>query len=233
MPNNNEYIELESILGYTFRDESLLVNALTHSSYVSEHDRVYRFNNERLEFIGDGFLDAIIARELYDILPEVTEGVLSKTRAYIVCERSLAMVSRKMGIGKFLLLGKGELESGGRDKDSILADAMEAIIGAVIIDGGYEAARTVVLNALRENMMLAVEGRLFRDYKSELQELLQKKYKGVVITYNLVKEVGPDHCKEFTMQVSAHGEVLGTGTGRSKKEAEQRAAQDVILKGDY
>lgn len=232
MPNNR-ITELESILGYEFKDIALLETALTHSSYSSEHDRGNRFNNERLEFIGDGYLDAIIGMELYGILTDASEGVLSKTRANVVCEKSLASISRKLNVGDYLMLGRGEAENGGRNKDSILADAMEAIIGAIISDGCYEDGREFVLRVMRENIELAIEGKLIRDYKSELQEILQKKYRGIRINYSLIREEGPDHCKEFTVQVSIHDRVLGTGTGHSKKEAEQHAACDVILKGEF
>lgn len=230
---NKAFNELESILGYSFSDKGILELALTHSSYENRVPSSHRINNERLEFIGDGFLDAIVGRELYEIMPEATEGNLSKVRSSVVCEKSLAGIARKLEIGRFLLLGKSEEDNGGNNKDSILADAVEAIIGAMIIDSSYETAREFVLRICEENIKLAVDGKLFRDYKTDLQEILQKKYRLVRIEYVLVDATGPDHCKEFTMAVKADGKILGSGIGKSKKEAEQNAAKYVILKGEY
>ncbi|MBQ6582797.1 MAG: ribonuclease III [Mogibacterium sp.] len=223
---------LEERLEYTFRRPELLENALTHSSYASEKDKSYRYNNERLEFIGDAFLDAIIGLRLYELRPDDREGVLSKTRANIVCERSLAGISRELGIGQFLLLGNGEDASGGRDKDSILADALEAVIGAILLDSSYEEASRVVLSLFYQTIRLAIQGRLFHDYKTELQERLQEQYRLIRIEYTLVEETGPDHDKVFTVEVSARGRTMGRGSGKSKKEAEQAAARDVLLKGE-
>ena len=228
----NDNTELERQIGYRFDNRKLMENALTHSSYASEHNEAYAENNERLEFIGDAFLDAIVGVRLYRILSDEPEGVLSKLRAEIVCERSLAGISRKIGLGRFLFLGHGEEQQGGRNKDSILADAMEAMIGAVVIDSGYDAAEQVVLRLFGENIKLAIEGRLFRDYKTKLQERLQERYKSIQIRYVLDREEGPDHAKTFHVHVEARNRVLGCGAGRSKKEAEQEAAREVLSKGE-
>lgn len=225
------YSELENNLGYKFQDATLLTHALTHSSYASEHGLAYVENNERLEFIGDAYLDAIIGNKLYDIMPNQPEGVLSKTRASIVCENSLAMVARRIQLGKYLRLGNGEEMHGGSDKDSILADAMEAIIGAIIIEDGYETGDQVVLSLFKENILMALQGKLHHDYKSALQEMLQGKHKSVQIQYELISESGPDHRKNFSVQVCANGKVLGQGSGHSKKAAEQEAARSVLTKG--
>ena len=157
--------QLENCIGYQFKDIRLLNTALTHSSYRREHSNV-REDNERLEFIGDGILDAVIALYLYKKRPDLSEGKLTKLRALIVCERALAEVGRKISLGDHLLLGAGESKSGGASKDSIIADAMEAVFGAILIDGGYEACEKVVLNILTDTIREALEGRLFSDYKS-------------------------------------------------------------------
>lgn len=224
---------LTELLDYEFKDEKLLDIALTHSSFASENDLNYRYNNERMEFIGDALLDAFIGCKLFEIMPDATEGGLSKCRAKVVCERSLASVAREISLGDYLQLGHGEELTGGRNKDSILSDALEALIGAVFLDGGYAASSRVTNRLLAENVSLAVKNRLFSDYKTELQERLQEKYKGIKIEYLPVSESGPDHRKEFTVSVRAMGKILGTGTGYSKKEAEQNAARDVLMKGEF
>lgn len=228
----SKYTELENRIGYHFKDEKLLLNALTHSSFSSEHGLEYSMNNERLEFIGDGFLDAIVGAELYKLMPTAHEGALSKNRAEIVCEESLAEIARQLDLGESLELGRGEKLNGGKDKNSILADAMEAIIGASIIDGGYEAAETIVLGLFRNKIDLAVEGKLNSDYKSKLQELLQDKYKSIKINYVLVHEEGPDHDKVFNVDVVINDKILGSGSGKSKAKAEQAAAENVLSKGE-
>lgn len=223
---------LEEKLGYAFRNQRLLVNALTHSSYASEKGRSYRENNERLEFIGDAYLDAIVGSKIYDIVPDKHEGFLSKTRAAVVCERSLAEIAREIGLGDYILLGHGEETGGGRDKDSILADGVEAIIGAIFKDGGYDSASSVVLDLFGDHIRLAIQGKLYKDYKTTLQEMLQEKYRNPEIQYVILEEKGPDHDKTFTAEVRVNGRAMGTGQGRSKKEAQQAAARQVILKGE-
>lgn len=226
-----DYTALEKKLGYEFRDKKLLKHALIHSSYAAEHGMEYEENNERLEFIGDAYLDAVIGKKLYESMPHEPEGVLSKTRANIVCEGSLARVARQISLGDFLMLGHGEELHGGRDKDSILSDAMEAVIGAIIIEAGYDICDHVVLKLFRENVVLALQGKLYHDYKSALQERLQGMQKKGHVDYVLVSEDGPDHDKTFTVEVRSDGRVLGTGTGKNKKTAEQEAARNVLMKG--
>ena len=223
--------EFEKKIGYTFQDINFLERALTHSSYNKEKNTKHK-DNERLEFLGDAFFDAIISVELFNRMGQVTEGKLTKTRALIVCEQSLAQVWRDLQIGKHINMGHGEESAGGRKKDSILADAMEAIIGALYLDGGYEAARDFVVKAFEETIEKAVAGKLFSDYKSEVQELLQKKGHTVNITYEIDKEEGPAHDKTFYVHLECNGKTLGTGVGKSKKEAEQNAAKATLERGE-
>lgn len=223
--------ELLSKIGYRFKDMDLLETALTHSSYSSEHRMSYSSNNERLEFIGDAFVDAAVGAELFSIMKDAPEGVLSKNRADVVREESLADVARAFHLGDYIRLGRGEEATGGRNKDSILADSFEALIGAVIIDGGYEVGRRIILELLQDKIQLAVEGKLRQDYKTALQEKLQEKNHNLRMKYRIVNESGPDHNKTFTIEVIVDNEVLGTGSGKSKAKAEQAAARDALSKG--
>ena len=224
--------ELLKKIGYEFRDDSLLRNALTHSSYSSEHRMNYALNNERLEFIGDAYVDAAVGAELFMIMKDAPEGVLSKNRADVVREESLADAAREIDLGNYIYMGKGEEATGGRNKDSILADTFEALIGAIIIDGGYEEGRKVILSLLQRKIKLAVEGKLRQDYKTMLQEKLQEKDHEAKIKYNTVSESGPDHNKTFTVEVTIGGITLGTGSGKSKSKAEQEAAKDALSRGN-
>ena len=226
-----EVKELLDKLGYEFSDEKLLVTALTHSSYSSEHKMPYASNNERLEFIGDAYVDAAVGAEIFRIMDDAPEGVLSKNRADVVREESLADVARGIGLGDYIYMGKGEEATGGRNKDSILADCFEAVIGAIITDGGYDAGRKVVLELLGEKISLAVAGKLRNDYKTMLQEKIQEKDHDARIKYNTVSESGPDHNKTFTVEVTAGSRVIGRGSGKSKAKAEQEAAKDALSKG--
>lgn len=226
-----EVQELLDRLGYEFRDESLLTNALTHSSYSSEHRMEYASNNERLEFIGDAYVDAAVGAELFRIMKDAPEGILSRNRADVVREESLADAARGIGLGEYMYMGRGEESTGGRSKDSILADCFEAVIGAIITDGGYDAGRDVVLRLLGDKIELAVQGKLRQDYKTMLQEKIQEKNHTARIRYATIGESGPDHNKTFTVEVSAGGDVLGRGTGKSKSKAEQEAAKDALSKG--
>lgn len=226
-----EITELLDTIGYQFQDQQLLINALTHSSFSSEHKLDYASNNERLEFIGDAYVDAAIGGELFRIMKDAPEGVLSKNRADVVREESLADVARDINLGDYIYLGRGEDATGGRQKDSILADTFEALIGAIIIDGGYEAGKTVILNLLKDKIGLAVEGKLRQDYKTMLQEKLQEKNHTFKLKYNIVSESGPDHNKTFTIEVTVNDQVMGTGSGKSKAKAEQAAAKDALSKG--
>lgn len=214
-------------IGYTFRDPALLRRAFTHSSYTNEFQMPYHENNERLEFLGDAVLDAVISAELYSRLGQAEEGFLTKTRALIVCERSLMECAVRLDVGRRIRLGKGEMLSGGRRRISILADAMEALIGAVFLDGGWETAQKMVLALFQTTIEDALAGKLNSDYKTELQEKLQAD--GIDdIHYVVVREEGPDHAKIFYIELRAAGRALGQGHGRTKKEAEQIAARNAL-----
>ena len=219
--------ELERKLNYTFRDPALLSEALSHSSYANEHRAAHLNSNERLEFLGDSVLGFVTAEFLFVQHPDLPEGDLTRIRAALVCEQSLYEVARKLELGKYLKLGRGEEAGGGRERTSILADATEAVFAAVYLDGGIGAAsqliHRVLLDAEKEE---AVEERR-KDYKTALQELIQRT-PGRTITYQLVEETGPDHCRVFVMEVSVDGQVSGRGEGRSKKEAEQAAAKAAL-----
>ena len=223
--------DLLTRIGYEFRDQSLLTNALTHSSYSSEHRMEYASNNERLEFIGDAYVDAAVGAELFRIMKDAPEGVLSKNRADVVREESLADAAREIGLGDYIYMGKGEESTGGRSKNSILADTFEAMIGAVIIDGGYDAGNRVILSLLGSKIELAVAGKLRQDYKTMLQEKLQEKKSDMRIRYMTVSESGPDHDKTFTVEVMIGNKTLGRGKGKSKSKAEQEAARQALSKG--
>lgn len=224
-------IGFEEVIQYRFKDKSLLEKALTHSSYCREHGVEIKNNNERLEFLGDAFFDAIISVELYKRLEKVDEGKLTKTRALIVCEKSLAHVAGELNIGQYLNMGKGEANSGGRMRESILADAVEAVIGAIYLDGGYDEAVRFVSREFRRTIEDALAGKLFTDYKTQIQEVLQKRGQKTVISYKLDKEEGPDHNKTFYVHLVCNGKTLGSGCGKSKKEAEQNAAKAAIEGG--
>ena len=222
--------EFQNILGYRFNDEMLLFRALTHRSYLNEKNDCTVKNNERLEFLGDAFFDAVISEELYKRLEDVEEGILTKIRALIVCEKSLVFHGRQIGIGKHIFLGKGEESTGGRDRNALVADAVEAVIGAVYLDGGYDAAKNVILRIFKTWIDDAVSGRLNNDYKTALQEMLQAKGENR-IAYCLDREEGPDHDKTFYINLFCAGELIGAGQGRSKKEAEQNAAKEALERG--
>lgn len=224
--------ELENKISYIFKNKELLKNSLVHSSYASEHGYNYYENNERLEFIGDAYLDAVVSFELFKLNRAAHEGELSRDRADVVCEASLADVARSIELGKYIFLGKGEIANHGEKKDSILSDTFEALIGAIVIDGGYQEAEKVLLKLFSEKIKLANEGKLNRDFKSKLQEKLQGKYKSIKIKYVLKYETGPDHDKTFNVDVVVNDKVLGSGSGKSKAKAEQAAANDVLTKGE-
>ena len=215
---------LEEKLGYTFQDPSLLENALTHSSRANE-SRGSQASNERLEFLGDSILGMVVADHLYRNHPDLPEGDLTRTRAALVCEESLVQVAQGLDLGNYLRLGKGEETGGGRNRPSIQADAVEAVLAAIYLDGGIGSVRKVIQAQIlsRELASLAKP----RDYKTALQELVQRE-SGQVLQYRLTGEEGPDHDKRFFIQVTLNGQPLGAGSGRSKKEAEQMAAQAAI-----
>lgn len=219
--NNTEF---EQKIQYEFRDKGLLDKALTHSSYCREEGLEPCDSNERLEFLGDAYLDAIAGVELYRRMEKVGEGRLTKTRAAVVCEHSLAKVGNRIGIGAYFNMGKGEEHCGGRHRESIVADGMEAVIGAIVLDGGYQAASDFVLREFSDIIQEALEGRLFTDYKTQVQEILQRGGHAPHIQYVLDHEEGPDHDKTFYVHLACDGKLLGKGHGKSKKEAEQNAA---------
>ena len=219
--------EFEQKIGYQFQNRNYLETALTHSSFNREKNTKHQ-DNERLEVLGDAFFDAVISVELYERLKHVTEGKLTKTRALIVCESALAQVARGYELGSYLNLGHGEDTGGGRHKDSILADSMEAVIGAIYLDGGYQAMQNFVKKSFSRMIDQAIDGKLFSDYKSEVQEILQGKGKPVTIAYETDREEGPAHDKTFFVHLSCNGEIMGKGIGKSKKEAEQNAAKQTL-----
>ena len=214
--------ELETAIGYRFRNISLLQNALAHSSYANERWHNSLMSNERLEFLGDSILGMVVADHLYKTFPDRPEGELTRMRADMVCEHSLALVAEKIGLGGHLLLGKGEEQGGGRGRESILADAVESVIAACYLDGGMEAARSFVERFVLVNVPVT---RLHNaDYKTALQEQVQQK-RNQTLLYTLVGESGPDHDKQFQVELSLNGKVIGRGVGSSKKRAEQDAAR--------
>ncbi len=214
--------EIDRALGVRFRDRSLCRVALTHRSYAFEQG--LDVNNERLEFLGDAVLGLVVTDMAYREFPEMSEGELAKLRAAIVNMGALAEVARDLGLGRFVLLGKGEEMSGGRDKASILADVLEALLGAIYLDRGLETARRLIERLFRPRMVAYVRGEGERDYKTILQELAASELR--TLPEYQISERGPDHEKEFTATVYLAGEALGTGRGRSKKEAEQQAAHE-------
>ena len=221
----NNISKFENIISYNFKNKQYILEALTHSSYSNEN-KSYAFN-ERLEFLGDSVLGIIISDYLFKNETELPEGELTKLRANIVCEESLSEVSKKIELGTHMLLGKGEEATGCRERVSIFADAVEAVIAAIYLDGGIENARKFVLTQMDEIIQDSIKGRIFRDYKTHLQEVIQSQGETNII-YDLVEEIGPDHNKKFVMQVKLNDEVLGTGEGKSKKEAEQSAAKQAL-----
>lgn len=218
--------EFESIIGYSFKDIGILNNALTHSSYVASKADFLE-HNERLEFIGDAILDMIISLHLYKKCSNSPEGSLTRYRAGIVCEQSLYNASNRLNLGQYLLLSKGEESTGGRNRVSILADAFEALVAAIYLDGGIKKAKTFIINHLGDIIKDAVENKIFSDYKSFLQEHVQKNNSGK-LSYKLLKEEGPDHNKTFEIALYLNNSMIGRGIGRSKKDAQQEAARAAI-----
>lgn len=216
---------LQSNLGYSFKNDTLLKNALTHSSYANEVRGGVR-SNERLEFLGDSVLSIIVSSYLFERFSDIPEGELTKLRASLVCEKSLCNFSRELNIGEFLQLGKGEEKGGGRERDSILADAFEAVLAAIYLDGGMEAARRLVMRFIIPELE-HTEDDVFKDYKTALQEIIQRNPEENV-SYYLIGESGPDHAKQFEVEVRLNSNVIGRGKGKSKKRAEQMAAKQAL-----
>lgn len=217
---------LETKLNYKFNNIKLLESALIHSSYANEV-RGNTHSNERLEFLGDSVLSIIVSEHIYNKYPNMPEGELTRLRASLVCEKSLCAFSRELGIGEFLKLGKGEDKNGGRERDSILADAFEAVLASIYLDGGMAAARKHVMNTVLRDLKHHCEEDTFKDYKTTLQEIIQRNPEESV-TYILIDESGPDHDKSFTVEVHLNSNTIGTGTGKSKKQAEQMAAKQAL-----
>ena len=217
--------DLEEAIGYRFRNITLLQNALTHSSYANERWHDSLMSNERLEFLGDSILGMVVAEYLYTNFPNRPEGELTRMRADMVCENSLAKAANQVQLGSHLLLGHGEEQGGGRNRPSLLADAMESVIAASYLDGGITAAMGIIQRFILCNVP---KTRLSNaDYKTALQERVQQK-KNQTIAYTLIGESGPDHDKQFSVEVSLNGTVVGQGIGSSKKRAEQNAAHNAL-----
>lgn len=218
---------LEERLEYRFHDLALLDTALTHTSYVKGDGRASA-HNERLEFLGDAVLELCTSEYLYLRFPDYDEGAMTRLRAQAVCEGALYEVAREYGLGAMLLLGRGEDHSGGSEKPSILSDAVEAVIGALYIDGGMEVAKGFIMRFVHNSVADAMAGRLIKDHKTMLQEYVQKRHMGQIV-YELTGSSGPDHNKTFTMRVLVAGETAGIGEGRTKQEAGQQAARAALI----
>lgn len=216
--------ELETVIQYKFKDASLLKRALTHTSYANEHRRQNIKHNERLEFLGDAVLEVLSSEFLYKKYPYKTEGELTKLRASMVCEPTLALCAKEWNMGKYLLLGKGEEANGGRKRDSIVSDAVEALIGAIYLDGGFASAKDFVYHFILKDIE---NKQLFFDSKTILQEIIQGQNLGEV-RYELIREEGPDHDKCFYVALNIDGKVIAEGSGHTKKAAEQQAAYKAI-----
>lgn len=212
-------------IGYEYKDQELLRNALTHSSYANEGKRGIS-SNERLEFLGDSVLSIVVSDYLYKKYSDMSEGELTKLRAKLVCEKSLNKFATILGLQKHLLLGKGEENTGGRSRPSISADAFEAVIASIYLDGGMSKARKFILNFVKDELGNE-KSQAFKDYKTQLQEIVQQS-KEETIKYVLIDESGPDHDKRFNVEVHLNTNVIGKGIGRSKKDAEQMAAKEAM-----
>jgi ribonuclease-3 len=223
--------ELQKIMGITFTDLSLLEQAVVHSSYINENPGIVSGHNERLEFLGDAVLDYVITDKLYREYPDADEGQMTRLRASLVRGETLANAARSINLGDFLYMGRGEESSGGRDKTTNLAGALEAVIAAIYLDRGEATAKDFVLKVLEEKWDEVVNSGTGRDFKSRLQEVTQSRFQ-VIPSYRMLSESGPDHDKTFTVEVTANHEVLGRGTGKSKKTAEMEAARAALKRLD-
>lgn len=221
---NHRIEQIQQIIGYSFNNLNLLYRAMTHSSYANDQ-KMNKLNcNERLEFLGDAVLELISSEFLYDNFGEKPEGELTKLRASLVSEQPLANVARTIGLGDYILLSKGEENTGGRERDSIISDAVEALLGAIYLDGGMDPARQFVYKYIVNDIE---KKQLFHDSKTILQEMVQK-YKLGELSYVLIAERGPDHMKEYEVNCELSGKVIGYGKGKTKKSAQQKAAYDAI-----
>ena len=225
MMDNIENLEkFQNIIGYTFKEPKLLYQALSHSSFANERKHPSG-SNERLEFLGDSVLSIVVSEYLFKHMKSVAEGELTKLRASLVCEKSLHIFARRIDLGSYIMLGKGEENTGGRERPSILADAFEAVIAAIYLDGGMEAARKHILNFIPDD--IEHKKIVLSDFKTVLQEVVQKNPEEKV-EYVLIGEEGPDHNKRFVVEVCLNSQVIGKGKGRSKEEAEQLAAKEAL-----
>lgn len=231
MEDSKKLLEFESKIQYIFKDKSLLKLALTHKSFAYENIKSdHKVYNERIEFLGDAILEHIISDLLYLHKPQFSEGDMSKKRAAIVCEASLSQAMKRIGAQEYIYLGKCERTNNGKMKDAIIADAFEAVLGAIYLDGGYEIAKYTALRLLDEEINLILSGKEWNtDYKTKLQEILQK-HGSVKIEYILEKEEGPEHDKTFSVGVYLNSKKIGSGVGKNKKQSEQRAAKDALEK---
>ena len=226
MKQTKDLKELEGKIGYTFKDKTLFKQALTHSSYANEHRHEGLKDNERLEFLGDAVLEIISSEYLFYNYPDMAEGEMTKLRASIVCEPTLALCTHEISLGSYLFLGKGEERTGGRNRDSIVSDAMESVIGAIYLDGGFASAKEFIHKFILKDIE---HKKLFYDSKTILQEMIQATA-GAHLEYEILREEGPDHHKVFEVRALSGGEELGRGTGPTKKAAEAVAAYHGILK---
>lgn len=229
MMSKQDIAGLESNLGYCFKNEEFLLEALTHKSFHHENPEKAPSYNERLEFFGDSVLGLVVVEYLFKSKSYYFESTMSKIKSYLVKESVLSDIARGISLGAYLRLGKGEEETGGREKKSILADAMEAVFGAIYIDGGYESVRDVILRLLMDKIDTAISSEQFFDFKTDLQEESQIKF-GVLPQYRTVKQEGEEHKKIFTVDVFIRGSKFGSGKGKSKKEAETIAAKEALSK---
>lgn len=217
---------LEQRIGYHFRDRRMLRQAMCHSSYANEHRHEGLRDNERLEFLGDAVLEVVSSDFLYHEYPDMPEGKMTRLRASIVCEPTLALCAKEIDLGSFLLLGKGEIHTGGRYRDSIISDAMEALIGAIYLDGGFANAKEFILKFVLTDIE---HKKLFYDSKTILQEIVQRDFKDEELQYVITGEQGPDHAKQFSVEVRIGSHTAGCGHGGTKKAAEQEAAYRAII----
>ncbi len=226
---NTLFDQLQKTIGYIFQNGKLLELALTHSTYAYEHRIDHIDSNERLEFIGDGILDFVIAEALFSRAPRRNEGYLSKTRALIVCEPTLASIADQIRLGECLLMGRGEELTGGREKPSNLSNAMEALFAACYLDGGFDQAKSLILRLMGASIDSALSGELIFDYKSKILELAQAKGDAKTVRFAITDESGPVHERVYSAAVFVNEEQLGTGSGVSKKQAEQEAAKSAYM----
>lgn len=226
------YKKIENLLGYTFNNKNLLKEAFTHSSYANEKNINPLLSNQRLEFLGDAVLDLVVSDYLINNFKDLKEGQLSKFRAVVVCEGSFASISRSLHLGDFLMLGKGEIINGGKNRESILADLFEALMGAVYLDSSFEVTKKIIISIMEKEINRQKSTFESKDYKTMLQEIIQEKSQEAIV-YNVVSDEGPAHDKVFGVEVWHNKKKIGHGSGKTKKEAEQNSAKDYLLKNNF